>query len=206
MKTIRFFIALLAVVLMAGCASTTSKQGGGLLQENRDAVTGAVAGGFIGGAAAGNAGAVAVGLLGTGIGVLSDAQNRKDNERAEKTNAILQQRGAGVGSSDMETVRTDAQTDANLAFAQRERNNCEVEFAKEKKAGMNPVYICKQVFEAAYAEAKTSSRDASPILYGSSPCGDVVRRGSRHERFWLNECRTNQRVYRQQSRYGYRRY
>ena len=198
MKTIRLIVAFLAVVVMAGCATNTG--------------TGAAAGGLLGGGfqklggGSVTKGAVGGALVGAGIGVLMDSQEKKDNERAEKTNAILQQRGAGVGSGDMEAVRTDAQTDANLAFAQKERNNCEVEFAKEKKAGMNPVYICKQVFEAAYAEAKTSSRDASPILYGSSPCGDVVRRGSRHERFWLNECRTNQRVYRQQSRYGYRRY
>ena len=204
MKTIRFFIALLAVVLMAGCASTTSKQGGGLLQENRDAVTGAVAGGFIGGAAAGNAGAVAVGLLGTGIGVLSDAQNRKDNERAEKTNAILQQRGAGVGSSDMETVRTDAQTDANLAFAQRERNNCEVEFAKEKKAGMNPVYICKQVFDAAYFEAKGDNFNGS---YGGGCIGRYLRANSirpGHSRIIMWRERARNKCQRGGYSYGYR--
>ena len=196
MKTIRLVVVFL-VVAMAGCATAGRYD---------DTVTGAVAGGLIGGAVNGSKGAVTGGLLGAGIGVLSDAGKRKDNERAEKTNAILQQRGVGIGSSDMEAVRTDAQTDASLAFAQKERNNCEVEFAKEKKAGMNPVYICKQVFEAAYAEAKGDN------FYGSYGGGCVgaylransIRPGHRHIIMWRerarNECQRGWRSY----GYGYR--
>ena len=196
MKTIRLIVAFLAVVVMAGCATNTG--------------TGAAAGGLLGGGfqklggGSVTKGAVGGALVGAGIGVLMDSQEKKDNERAEKTNAILQQRGVGVGSSDMEAVRTDAQTDANLAFAQKERNNCEVEFAKEKKAGMNPVYICKQVFDAAYFEAKGDNFNGS---YGGGCIGRYLRANSirpGHSRIIMWRERARNKCQRGGYSYGYR--
>lgn len=177
MKTIRLFVAFLAVTVMAGCATPG----------HEDTVTGTVVGGLIGGAVGGNKGAVTGGLLGAGIGVLSDAQNRKDNERAEKIgNLIYNKTGGG---NDSEASQSASTAEANIAFAEKQRRKCEAKYGTYKNNGVRKPHNCQVAFDQALTDAELVSEANSPevfhaIMRGGYGQYDGIRPGSRHARYW----------------------
>lgn len=182
------FLAIIIGVL-AGCATTG----------HEDTVTGAVAGGLIGGAVNGSKGAVTGSLLGAGIGVLSDAKDRKDATREQKINQMInaQTQGVGVSGGNAQIAGAVAETEKNVAFAKGERDKCQTKFAIYKQAGIKKPYNCEEVFNDALRRAEDASAVADPLLYNGAVY-DGIRPGSRHARYW--------QTYRADPYYGYRRY
>ncbi len=193
MKTIRLFVIFLAVSVMAGCATTG----------HEDATTGVIAGGLLGGgltkAAGGSAttGAVTGALIGAGIGVLSDSQNRKDNERAEKIGGLIYNKTGG--GNDSGAAQSSSTAEANLSFAEGQRRRCEAKYGTYQKNGVRVPHDCQVEFNRALADADFTAEMNSPevfhaIMRGGSGQFDGIRLGSPHSGFWYR--------LRAESRYG----
>src|SRR3989344_4314379 len=205
MKTIRLVVVFL-VIAMAGCATADRYD---------DTVTGGVAGGLIGGAISGNKGAVTGGLLGAGIGVLSDAKNRKDAVREQRINQMInaQTQGVGVaGRGNAQVAGAVAETQKNIAFAKGERDKCQTKFAIYKQAGIKKPYNCEQVFNDALRLAEDASAIADPlqynsVVYGGGCIGRYLRANSirpGHSRIIMWRERARNKCQRGGYSYGYR--
>lgn len=201
MKALKILAVAVAVLLAAGCASTGYY---------RDTLTGTVAGGLIGGAIGGNKGAVTGGLLGAGIGVLSDSQNRKNDERAAKIGGLIYNKTRG--GNDSGAAQSAATAEANLAFAEQKRRECEAKYAVYSKHGVRIPHDCNAEFRQALADADYTAEVNSPEVFHATMRGGYgysgVRPGSPHEAYWRYWSTVGPEQYNRQHGYygGYRRY
>jgi hypothetical protein len=178
----RVVVVFFAVVFATGCATPSGHYD--------NTVTGAVAGGLIGGAVAGNKGARVGALLGTGIGILSDSQNRKDNERAEKIGGLIYSKTGG--GNDSGAAQAAATAEANLAFAEEQRRRCEAKYAVYSRHGVRVPHDCQAEFNRALADADYTAEVNSPEVFHATMRGrggvsygySGVRPGSPHEAYW----------------------
>lgn len=179
------FAVLLVALFTTGCATTGYE----------NTVTGATGGGLLGAgivkATGGSAskGAVAGALLGAGIGVFADHQERKDNERAEKIGELIYNKTGG--GNDSGAAQSASTAEANLAFAEGKRRECEAEYGTYKKNGVRIPHDCEAEFRQALADAKYTADTNSPEVThavmrgGGGQYYNGVRLGSRHASYWL---------------------
>ncbi|MDO8572776.1 MAG: hypothetical protein Q7S11_03360 [bacterium] len=189
MKTIRFTVVAVLLAVMTGCAT----------DGYNNTVTNTVAGGLIGGAVHGNKGAVIGGLLGAGIGVLSDSQNRKDAKEIE----MVEKRGGNKST-------TALRGQANSKEAVELYNTCQ-----ELRASTSSTYAKREIPDCSYifhqASVNGARVETEKLMvkvdgvggddYGGSYHG---RRNGNYDAWWDNFRRENDRKSRTYYRYRHR--